>query len=124
MSGKPLEGWTDQAYRGYLIRTSAFRLADEHNRYWVAKDGAFISWADTVDAAKRTIDQLVDYPTDDSRWKDPELQRRTAHYRWCAEHEGKRALLAIQTGDGMKAYHYARDAAYWASRMLNERVKS
>ena len=97
MRGKPLEGWTDQAYRGYLIRTSAFRLADEHNRYWVAKDGAFISWAETVDAAKRMIDRLVD-------WRAPELQRRTAHYRWCAEHEGKRALLAIQTGDGMKAY--------------------
>lgn len=60
MIAKPLTAWTDQAYRSYLIRASAFSLAGEHNRYWVAKDGAFIGWAETIDTAKRLIDQLLD----------------------------------------------------------------
>jgi hypothetical protein len=41
------------AYRGYLIKFNALR-----NEYWIEKDGAFISYAQTIPEAKRKIDEI------------------------------------------------------------------
>lgn len=50
---------THHVYRTYLIRWSVFTLDKPSNRLWIEKDNAFIGWADSVDAAKAIIDQLV-----------------------------------------------------------------
>lgn len=51
---------TCQAYRGYLIRWSAFTIVTEDARYWVEKDNAFIGWATSEDDAKAIINILVE----------------------------------------------------------------
>ena len=52
---------THHVYRGYLIRWSVFTLDKPSNRIWVEKDNAFICWADSVDAAKLSIDELIPF---------------------------------------------------------------
>lgn len=46
------------AYRGYLICWSIFTIDKPDNNVWVEKDRAFICWANSVDDAKRKIDEL------------------------------------------------------------------
>lgn len=44
------------AYRGYLICYNPL----SPKRIWVEKDKILICWAETLDAAKRKIDELLD----------------------------------------------------------------
>ncbi len=50
---------TYHSYRGYLIRWSIFTLDKPSNRIWVERDNQFICWADSVDDAKRKIDEVI-----------------------------------------------------------------
>lgn len=48
-----------QVYRDYLIRWSIFTIDKPDSRVWVEKDGAFICWANSVDEAKKKIDEVI-----------------------------------------------------------------
>jgi hypothetical protein len=50
-----------QAYRGYLIRSSARIIVREGQPgYWIEKDGTFIGWAKDEGDARRIIGELTD----------------------------------------------------------------
>lgn len=46
-------------YHSYLIRWSEFTVIKPDNTVWVEKDNHFICWANSVDEAKRKIDEVI-----------------------------------------------------------------
>lgn len=54
MTIKWMNGAKDIAYRGFMVRFSPFREG-----CWIERDGTFIGYAESLDDAKRQIDEIA-----------------------------------------------------------------